>query len=39
LSGQERSPDPFTLSYILGKSTVLSRIANACAKIESNATT
>ncbi len=38
LSGQDRSPDPFTLAYILGKSTTLSRIEFAYAKIESDAT-
>lgn len=38
LSGQEKSPDPFTLAYILGKSTTLSRIVAACDKIEGDAT-
>ena len=29
LSGKEKSPDPFTLSAILGKSAAISRINNA----------
>ncbi len=33
LSGKERSPDPFTLAYILGKEETLLRIEKACAKI------
>ena len=33
LSGQERSPDPFTLAFILGKDESLSRIQAACDKI------
>lgn len=39
LSGQERSPDPFTLAYILGQSTTLARITAVCGKIEGDATT
>lgn len=34
LSGQERSPDPFTLISILGKKETISRIANAIAILE-----
>jgi glutamyl-tRNA synthetase len=34
LSGQERSPDPFTLAYVLGKAETLHRIARACDKIK-----
>lgn len=33
LSGKEKSPDPFTLAYILGKAETLERIAIATAKI------
>ncbi len=33
LSGRERSPDPFTLAFILGKEETLSRIQLACDKI------
>jgi glutamyl/glutaminyl-tRNA synthetase len=33
LSGQERSPDPFTLAYILGHEETLLRIQTACDKI------
>lgn len=33
LSGKERSPDPFTLAYVLGKDETLTRIALACDKI------
>lgn len=33
LTGQERSPDPFTVAYALGKEATLDRIAHACAKI------
>lgn len=33
LSGRERSPDPFTLAYILGQDETLARIATACDKI------
>lgn len=33
LSGQERSPDPFTIAYVLGKEETLSRIKSACDKI------
>ncbi len=33
LSGQERSPDPFTLAYILGSEETLARITAACDKI------
>lgn len=34
LSGLERSPDPFTLAYTLGKDETISRIKTACDKIE-----
>ncbi|MFW6209892.1 MAG: glutamate--tRNA ligase [Patescibacteria group bacterium] len=34
LSGKERSPDPFTLLYVLGEEASLARIDAACAKIE-----
>lgn len=34
LSGRERSPDPFTLAFILGPAETLSRIKIACDKIE-----
>lgn len=33
LSGRERSPDPFTIAYILGYKETLSRINTACDKI------
>lgn len=33
LSGRERSPDPFTLAYILGKEETISRLKTACDKI------
>lgn len=33
LSGQERSPDPFTLAFILGEEETLLRIKSACDKI------
>ncbi len=33
LSGREKSPDPFTLAYILGKDVTLKRIANAILKV------
>ncbi|OHA92960.1 MAG: glutamate--tRNA ligase [Candidatus Zambryskibacteria bacterium RIFCSPHIGHO2_02_39_10] len=33
LSGKEKSPDPFTLIYILGKSESISRISNAIKKL------
>lgn len=33
LSGRERSPDPFTIAFILGKEETLSRIQLACDKI------
>jgi len=36
LSGKERSPDPFTLAFILGQGKTLERIEAACAKIDSN---
>lgn len=35
LSGQERSPDPFTLAYVLGKDVTIQRISAACDKIKS----
>jgi glutamyl-tRNA synthetase len=34
LSGRERSPDPFTCAFILGKEETCARVKNACAKIE-----
>ena len=34
LSGQERSPDPFTLAYVLGKETTIERLNRACAILE-----
>jgi glutamyl-tRNA synthetase len=34
LSGRERSPDPFTIAYILGVPETLSRIKTACDKIK-----
>ncbi len=34
LSGQERSPDPFTLAFILGQEETLLRIKAACDKIK-----
>lgn len=33
LTGMERSPDPFTVAYILGKEETLARIQTACDKI------
>lgn len=33
LSGKERSPDPFTLAFVLGKDETLARIQSACDKI------
>jgi glutamyl-tRNA synthetase len=33
LSGSERSPDPFTIAYIVGYTETVSRIKVACAKI------
>jgi len=33
LSGKERSPDPFTIAFILGKQETCSRIDTACGKI------
>lgn len=33
LTGQERSPDPFTCAWILGSTETIERIAAACAKI------
>ena len=33
LSGKDKSPDPFTLIYILGKEESLARIANAVQKL------
>jgi glutamyl/glutaminyl-tRNA synthetase len=33
LSGQEKSPDPFTLAFILGPEKTLMRIQNACDKL------
>lgn len=37
LSGSERSPDPFTLAFILGQGKTLERIQSACGKIAGNA--
>jgi glutamyl-tRNA synthetase len=34
LSGREKSPDPFTLAYILGKTSTLDRLHRALATIE-----
>lgn len=34
LTGMERSPDPFTCAWILGKDETLRRIESACVKIE-----
>ncbi len=34
LSGQQQSPDPFTLAYVLGKDESLLRITAACDKIK-----
>jgi glutamyl-tRNA synthetase len=34
LSGRERSPDPFTCAYVLGKGVTLARIQAACDKIK-----
>lgn len=34
LSGKERSPDPFTIAYIVGKEETISRIQTACDKIK-----
>ncbi|MCA9354863.1 MAG: glutamate--tRNA ligase [Candidatus Kaiserbacteria bacterium] len=34
LSGKERSPDPFTLAFILGQAETISRITEACDKIK-----
>lgn len=34
LTGQERSPDPFVVAYVLGQDTTLDRIDRACAKIQ-----
>jgi Glutamyl- and glutaminyl-tRNA synthetases len=39
LTGRERSPDPFTVAYILGHTETLDRIDTACAKIEAHAHT
>lgn len=35
LSGQERSVDPFTICYVLGKEEVLSRLETACHSFDS----
>lgn len=35
LSGQERSVDPFTICYVLGKDEVLSRISRVCEMVTS----
>lgn len=35
LSGQEKSVDPFTICYVLGKDEVISRIDSVCNKIDS----
>ena len=34
LSGKEKSPDPFTLIYILGKKETIGRIENAISEID-----
>lgn len=34
LTGAERSPDPFTIAYTLGKKETLDRLQNACAILE-----
>ena len=34
LSGQERSPDPFSIAFIVGRTETLVRIKNACDKIK-----
>lgn len=34
LTGKEKSPDPFTVSYALGKEETVARLEKACAKIE-----
>ena len=34
LTGREQSPDPFTVSFILGKEETLSRLKTACDKID-----
>lgn len=34
LSGQERSPDPFTLAHIIGREETIARIQTACDKIK-----
>ncbi|USN87899.1 MAG: glutamate--tRNA ligase [Candidatus Nomurabacteria bacterium] len=34
LSGRERSPDPFTIAYIIGREETLKRISVACDKIK-----
>lgn len=36
LSGKEKSPDPFTLAYILGKEETCARLIRALAKLQSN---
>lgn len=33
LSGKERSPDPFTIAFVIGRVETLKRIKNACDKI------
>ncbi len=33
LSGREKSPDPFTIAYILGREETISRLKTACGKI------
>lgn len=37
LTGLERSPDPFTCAFVLGKEETIARIKTACDKIEGNA--
>lgn len=34
LTGQERSPDPFMVAYIIGKSQTITRLQAACATLE-----
>ena len=37
LTGKERSPDPFTVAYVIGKNETLDRIENAVVKLQSAA--
>ena len=36
LSGRDKSPDPFTLAYVLGKKETLERLGNALSKLKSD---